>query len=798
MCLFCIARCAAKSLWHTGASVRKLALILVAACSSGAEPLSPLSPTLSAPALDAGAVAAEAPKPAFSDAFPEAELRPHFGEGAGLEALNRYRRQEFDLAYDAAIKAIAQADNAADKLNLEILLAVIEREQGKWLSSAERFASAAARDSVLADYLHFQAARAYARAGRAEAEKHAKAVDKESPWAADMGFLLAEVARAQGKHAVAAERYREYLASDIEDSLASEARYRLGQSLLALSDRAASAAVWRKLVVSDPVSSWSAMARKEVGDLEKNLSSVELIERGMGYFHAMRNLKSEADFAGALSRSDLSLEQRCQALFHRAKSVYKERKYSRSAPLFVPAISACNRSGNTNYEVKSAYQAGLAYSRARERLKSAEYYAHVELYPEHSYADDARLRQAEEFHSLKQHKKVTELLSTIPAMYPKGDMRGEAMWRLARRSYQAKDYEAAVAWLQEQIKVVPIEPNWWAEGQAHYWLGRSLAHLGKGEEAAKAYSDCIHLYPLTYYSMQAFNRLRDAWPDVYTAVLAEVQAAPSAWTNKQLPRPVYATPAFRTGLRLARLGLSVPATKQFTAIDFTTPSGRVAVTEPDKLDRLIATSRFLDLAGNYASSHWIGRWHSIDYRRSWPNGDSALRWRLAYPLAYWGLLQEFAAKYTYPAHLQMAIVREESAFDPARESYANAIGLTQMIFPTARDHSKGSGIAVTRENLQHPVKNVTIGSHFLESLQQGFDGRVGLMVPGYNAGRARIRGWIRSRHQYDLDEFIERIRGDQARRYTKRVLGSFFTYRYLQDRTVPVVRNQVPKRLGTL
>mgnify|MGYP006204467017 CR=1 FL=1 len=46
------------------------------------------------------------------------------------------------------------------------------------------------------------------------------------------------------------------------------------------------------------------------------------------------------------------------------------------------------------------------------------------------------------------------------------------------------------------------------------------------------------------------------------------------------------------------------------------------------------------------------------------------------------------------------------------------------------------------------------------------------------------------------DEFIERIKGDQARRYTKRVLGSYFTYSYLADQTVPVVSNEVPRKLG--
>ncbi len=738
------------------------------------------------------------PSAETGNAFPESQLVSHFQSGLGAEALSRYRRQEFPLAQEAAIRAISLAKSAPDKLNLEILLAMILREQGNWLEAGERFASSAKKDAALKDFLHFQAARAFARAGKAEAAGHARQVDPKSPWAADMELLRAEVARSASAHATAITYYRHYIQAAGSEGLLDEARYRLGQSLRAQGDEPSAQKVWRKLVVSDPVSKWSQLARDEEPGLDKDLSSSELIERGMGFFYAMRNLKSEADFAAAAKRKDLSAEERCQALFHRAKSVYKERKYKRSAPLFVPAIKACHASGNTNYEVKSAYQAGLAYSRARDRLKSAEYYAHVELYPEHSYADDARLRQAEEYDDLKKHKKVTELLSTLPAMYPKGDMRGEAMWRLARRSYQKKDYKAAVGWLREQIKVAPIESNWWAEGQAHYWLGRSLAHLGNKKEAAAAYSDCIRLYPLTYYSMQAFNRLREGWPKLYKSVLAEVQAAASPWSNQPLPRPVYSSPPFRTALRLARLGLALPAKEQLAAIGFATPEGRAAVHDDKEQDRLVATSRLLDLAGDYAGSHWIGRWHTIDYRRSWPNGDNALRWRLAYPLAYWGLLQEFAAKYSYPAHLQMAIVREESAFDPARESYANAVGLTQMIRSTATDHSKGTGIAVTRENLQHPVKNVTIGSSFLQSLQDGFDGRVGLMVPGYNAGRARVRGWIRSRHRYQLDEFIERIRGDQARRYTKRVLGSFFTYRYLEDRTVPVVRNEVPKKLGTL
>ncbi len=729
-------------------------------------------------------------------AFPLPAIAPYFSVGQAHEALLRYRRQELEQAAAAASAAGADATDASEKWRLGVFLAIVERDRGNWQAAAELFVAAASTPSAIADFLHFQAARALARSGDARAATHASQVKASSPWASDSAFLLAEAARAAGDNQGAVQGYRIYLDSKPGNPLRDEALFRLGESQRALGQRDEARATWRHLVVSSPVSTWVGNVRAIEADVDAALTSSERLERGMAYFDAMRNIDSESDFAAVVDDPETSSEQRCQALFHRAKSVYKERQYARSAPLFEPAIVACKASGNTNYEVKSAYQAGLAYGRAKQLEKGASFHAYVEQYKEHSYADDARLRQAELYDELGDQKKVTELLSTLPELYPEGDMRSVALWRLARHAYQEGNYQQAETWLRKQIDLVPVEINWWAEGQAYYWLARTLGHLHKAEEAASAYEDCVRKYPLTYYSMLALNRLRESWPDRFASLSAEIAKDESGTSLQLRDRPVYGSAAFASALELARLGLAPEARRELAALGFTPPAGRDPQVDADKLDWLLASQLLLDLAGDYEQSHWIGRWHSIEYRRHWPSGVGAKLWRLAYPLAYWDLVQEFAGKYSYPAALQMAIVREESAFDPARESYANAIGLTQMIFPTARDHTADSGIEVTRENLQHPVKNVTIGSHFLQSLQEAFEGRVGLMVPGYNAGRARVRSWIRSRHKYDLDEFVERIKDDQARRYTKRVLGSYFAYSYLADRSIPVVSNQVPRKLG--
>ena len=45
------------------------------------------------------------------------------------------------------------------------------------------------------------------------------------------------------------------------------------------------------------------------------------------------------------------------------------------------------------------------------------------------------------------------------------------------------------------------------------------------------------------------------------------------------------------------------------------------------------------------------------------------------------------------------------------------------------------------------------------------------------------------------DEFIEAIVDDQARNYSKRVLGTFFTYSWLYEAKVPEMPNTIPSEL---
>jgi soluble lytic murein transglycosylase len=195
------------------------------------------------------------------------------------------------------------------------------------------------------------------------------------------------------------------------------------------------------------------------------------------------------------------------------------------------------------------------------------------------------------------------------------------------------------------------------------------------------------------------------------------------------------------------------------------------------------TAALLDRGRVWNASHAIPRYTLTDYKRTYPKGAGAAAWRLSYPRAYPEYVAAHSATNEVPQFLQLAIMREESAFSPTIESFANAIGLTQMLVKTAQ---RFSDKPVTRETLFDPANNIALGSKFLGFLLNHFNRAIPLAIPGYNAGEAAVDRWLAERGERPLDEFIETIPYDETRGYTKRVLATYFTYTWLYGQGDPV------------
>lgn len=104
--------------------------------------------------------------------------------------------------------------------------------------------------------------------------------------------------------------------------------------------------------------------------------------------------------------------------------------------------------------------------------------------------------------------------------------------------------------------------------------------------------------------------------------------------------------------------------------------------------------------------------------------------------------------------LAFRLVRVESAFDPRAVSPVGAIGLTQLMMPTAAELQPG----ITRARLFERDTNLRLGFRYFRRLLRHYDGDVETALHAYNRGigtvaRIRARG------------------GDPANGYADKVLG---------------------------
>src|SRR6185503_2674157 len=213
--------------------------------------------------------------------------------------------------------------------------------------------------------------------------------------------------------------------------------------------------VYRTISIEDPLSPWATRAHDRVVAIAKanKLDRAKLeaetpgetIVRATELFEAMRNPESERAFDQALRDPKISVTERCIAAYHKAQSRFKARDRKNAASMFDDAAAACKAARNTDLEIKSNYQAGRSYAFIGEHeVAIRRYQAAQAIDPKHSYADDALLREGEEWTSLGDAEHTLAVLSSLPTRFPDGDNVAEAMWRLGWQAWRDQKYDDAV------------------------------------------------------------------------------------------------------------------------------------------------------------------------------------------------------------------------------------------------------------------------------------------------------------------------------------------------------------------
>ena len=362
-----------------------------------------------------------------------------------------------------------------------------------------------------------------------------------------------------------------------------------------------------------------------------------------------------------------------------------------------------------------------------------------------------------------------------------------AILEAAERRWTAKDTQGAVA---RYAKLATTFPDTLEAGQANYQLGRILPSLGEMTRAVHAMNLAADVGPVGFHTVRAREILRRASPRPPASTEAFVESG--VITPSDLAE-------WETWLRVR--SLAAPANSG----ELTAPDLQVAV---DRLDGLLAGGLFaeavdgareicqrrgyapatiaavadrLRTGGLLTFSMTLG--HRL-LRVLEAAGETstlalpAVPKKLAFPLAYPRLVRDSASRENVDPYLLLALMKQESWFDPRAQSTASARGLTQFIRPTAT--------AVARElnwpnwawdDLFRPYVAVPFGARYLGSLLRDFRGNVLFATAAYNAGPSPVLKWIGGDWGQDPDQFVAGITYGETRTYVTTIATYAEVYR---------------------
>jgi soluble lytic murein transglycosylase len=158
---------------------------------------------------------------------------------------------------------------------------------------------------------------------------------------------------------------------------------------------------------------------------------------------------------------------------------------------------------------------------------------------------------------------------------------------------------------------------------------------------------------------------------------------------------------------------------------------------------------------------------------------------LFYPRPFQRLIEEQAGDAGLGRELLFALIRTESAFQADVVSRAGAVGLTQLMAPTAADMAgriKNRGGPDYGENgppdLRDPETNVHIGAVYLRYLLDRLESPF-LAILAYNGGMNRLRRWRAGEPDLPAELFLETIPYAETREYGRKILSAALIYGHL-------------------
>lgn len=366
-------------------------------------------------------------------------------------------------------------------------------------------------------------------------------------------------------------------------------------------------------------------------------------------------------------------------------------------------------------------------------------------------------------HFLGQYDRALSVYNKLISYHAGTDEAAEALLRSALIYFRKQEYTNASALLERLLQ----------QGRdrydliAQYWLVRSF-QASKSDRAASAAAALMEKYPFSYYGLRLRSESQNGkltWPEIKEAApplndtFYVVGEQKSSWRRFKI-----LSEAGWVGEAQDELGL-MPFLKD--------PTLKVALAE-----KLVGRHQYV------TAIRWINEAIEAD-----PRLRREQFVKVGFPEAFAPLYQVEADRYGIDAVLFKSLTRQESAFNLTAISTSNALGLMQMIPPTAQEVARKLGLKIEIPgDMFRPKVNIPMGCFYISQMLDQFQGNVPFALAAYNAGPYRMKLWMEGRAEVSelltrpssapLDElWFDELPWTETSFYVKAILRNVLLYR---------------------
>jgi soluble lytic murein transglycosylase len=532
-----------------------------------------------------------------------------------------------------------------------------------------------------------------------------------------------------------------------------------GQVALALGEKQQAESLFKRLLLSHPLSPEAETARAELTAMgaESSLTTAELRSLGDAYYNAGHYAEASAQYHALERQSSLDAGSRAGFAVAAAACDLKLKRLTKAQAEALP---------NTRDE-NGARRLYLLMELARSRNDLDEVkrlVAELESrFPQSPWLAEALYSSGNQYLLRRDYAAAAEYYSKLATQFPSNKNAAMAHWRAGWLSYRQGLYADAARLFDEQIRLYPSAPETVA---ALYWRGRLYeTQEHNPAKAAANYRAIIRAYQHYFYAQMAKQRL---------AALGNAQPAPQPQLDSiqapPVPELMESFPADSPHLAKARL-LANAGLNEYIALEI------AADPDSSSWSALAEAQIYASYGEHYRAMRVM--------KRALPSAATAsiksiplAYWRILFPQPWWETIKAESAKNNLDPYLVASLIRQESEFNPAAVSRANACGLMQLLPSVGKSMAREEGIEHFQTfQLFDPATNIRLGTRYLRKTLDKFGGVTEYTLAAYDAGDERVREWQAAGPYQGMDEFIESIPFTETHDYVENILRYLETYK---------------------